>query len=260
MCTWDAKYLLGKGHAKWIPPGVEENGVCEDYFVSGVNIVVISFYLHRAVVLLPQMQNSFWEVVREHVSVNLEVRTHRQREDKIQQFKWKYLLYLSRRTPKQCPGWEANVTHGVSRRNVRIQLIVLSELFPSYPTCKVETGHVPPETLGLQGVPGKRMSRIYCPVQNFSVFPYVELCPWQLLASVSLSELPCGTCGCALSITSLPHWFCTDPEAQPPWEGFSCLLTMFSGEEGRECGGEQQEKMVSISLLLCLSTPSNKNM
>lgn len=43
MCTWDAKYLLGKGQAKWIPPGVEENGVCEDYFVLWVNIVVISF-------------------------------------------------------------------------------------------------------------------------------------------------------------------------------------------------------------------------
>lgn len=41
MCTRDAKYLLGKGQAKWIPPGVEENGVCEDYCVSGVNTVVI---------------------------------------------------------------------------------------------------------------------------------------------------------------------------------------------------------------------------
>lgn len=42
MCTWDAKYLLGKGQAKWIPAGVEENGVCEDYLVSGVDTVVIT--------------------------------------------------------------------------------------------------------------------------------------------------------------------------------------------------------------------------
>lgn len=63
---------------------MEENGVCEDYSVSGVDTVVISCCLHRDVGQLPQMQHSFWEAGREQgcVPVNLEVGT--QREENIQ--------------------------------------------------------------------------------------------------------------------------------------------------------------------------------
>lgn len=63
------------------------------------------------------------------------------------------LLVMSRRTLKQCPGWEANVTRGISQESQVPDNYIL-KLFPSYPTWKVETGLIPPEMLCLEDVPG----------------------------------------------------------------------------------------------------------
>lgn len=63
------------------------------------------------------------------------------------------LLVMSRRGLKRYPGWEANVTHGVSQESQVPDNYIL-KLFPSYPTWKVETGLIPPEMLCLKDVPG----------------------------------------------------------------------------------------------------------
>lgn len=63
------------------------------------------------------------------------------------------LFSMSRGALKQCPCWEANVIHGFSRKG-QVPANHILKLFPSYLTCKVEIGLVPPKMPCLEGVPG----------------------------------------------------------------------------------------------------------